>query len=81
MRDVHGLAMAVMEFEVKETYGPDGLNNLTEILQAVKYLTDVDPEVRGDPRNAMSGLRNHDLQRLISRTDILSKKLALMEKS
>lgn len=81
LRDVHGLAMAVMESEVKETYGPDGLNNLTEILQAVKYLTDVDPEVRGDPRNAMSGLRNHDLQRLISRTDILSKKLALMEKS
>ena len=79
LRDVHGHAMDVMESEVKGSYGSDGLKKLAEILQAVKYLTDVDPEFRGDPRNAISGLQRYDLQRLISRTDILSKQLALLE--
>ena len=80
LRDVHGHAMNVMESEVKGTYGSDGQNKLAEILQAAKCLTDVDPEFRGDPRNAVSGLQRYDLQRLISRTDILSKEFALMEK-
>lgn len=80
LRDVHGQAMAVMDAEVLSTYGDAGRDNLTEILQAVRDLTNVDPELRGDRRNIVSGLQNHDLQRLISRTDILSKKLALLEK-
>ena len=80
LRGVHGDAMTEMESQVEATYGPNGIKNLQEILLAVKYLTDVDPEVRGDPRNFMSGLQSYDLQRLISRTDVLSKKTALMEK-
>ena len=81
LRDVHGQAMAVMDAEVEQTYGAQGLERLDEILKSVRHLTDVDPNVRGDPRNATSGLQSYDLQRLISRTDILSKKLALAERS
>tara|TARA_R110000850_G_scaffold42162_2_gene108468 strand:+ start:4858 stop:5964 length:1107 start_codon:yes stop_codon:yes gene_type:complete len=81
LRDVHGHAMADMDAEVLGTYGKEGYDRLSEILQAVRYLTDVNPESRGDPRNNTSGLQKHDLQRLISRTDILSKKIALLEKT
>ncbi len=81
LRDVHGHAMTVMESQVETTYGQDCLKCLAEILQAVKHLTDVDPQVRGDPRNSAKGLKRHDLQRLISRTDILTKKFAILEKS
>lgn len=80
LRDVHGQAMTVMDTEVLSAYGEDGHSHLSQILQAVRYLTNVDPELRGDPRNKISGLQNCDLQRLISRTDILSKKLLLLEK-
>lgn len=61
LRDVHGQAMTVMDAEVLSTYGDDGHGHLSEILQAVRYLTNVDPELRGDPRNTKSGLHNSDL--------------------
>lgn len=80
LRDVHGEAMAVMESEVRQYCGNEGFERLEEILKAVRYLTDVDPDLRGDPRNALSGLQSYDLQRLISRTDLLSKKLGLLER-
>jgi len=80
LRDIHGQAMTVMDAEVLNTYGGDDHDRLSEILQVVRYLTDVDPDRRGDPRNKRSGLQSYDLQRLISRTDILTKKLTLLEK-
>ncbi|MEO1700628.1 MAG: hypothetical protein AAFR71_01140 [Pseudomonadota bacterium] len=81
LRDVHGQAMADMDAEVKALYGDNRHQRLSEILQSVRHLTEVDPKLRGDPRNKTSGLQNHDLQRLISRTDLLTKKLSLLEKT
>lgn len=80
LRDVHGQAMAHMDQEVLSTYGKEGYRHLSEILQVVRYLTNVDPDLRGDPRNNRTGLQNYDLQRLISRTDVMSKKLEWLEK-
>lgn len=80
LQDVHGQAMTQMDQEVLSTYGEGGYDHLSEILQVVRYLTNVDPDLRGDPRNNRAGLQNYDLQRLISRTDVMSKKLEWLEK-
>lgn len=80
LKDVHGCAMQIMDEEVEHSYGNDGFEGLEEIRTIVRYLTEADPLLRGDPRNHAAGLRTYDLQRLISRSALLSKKLAMLDK-
>lgn len=80
LRDAHGKAMAKMKAEINQTYGEENARNLVEIIQAVMYLTEVDPTLRGDSRNLAAGRPRHDLQRLISLADLKSKRLALKDR-
>lgn len=75
LRDAHGCAMKEVEQSIVETFGTGVVDDLSEILNMIRYLTDVHPEVRGDPRNAAIGLPKCDLQRQISRCDLLAKRL------
>lgn len=81
LRDAHGEAMGLMEWQVKDSYGDIGFSKLQEICGFVRYLTEVDPDRRGDPQN---GLKKEsslcDLQRLISRTDRVARELEITEK-
>lgn len=77
LNDAHSCAMAAMDDEIRQAYGDDAVEKLSEITEAVRFLTNVDPTLRGDPKNKVAGLQMHDLQRLISRTDLLSKRFAL----
>jgi serine/threonine protein kinase len=81
LQSVHADAMKVMTDEIERSYGAAGAKQLSEITDFARNLTQIDPTKRGDPQNQFSGSNLCDLQRLISRSDILARKLSIKEKT
>lgn len=80
LRDAHGCAIQEAEKSLSEQFGHDAVTDLSEIISMIRYLTEVDPVHRGDPRNAAAGLPRPNLQRQISRCDLLAKRLRISGK-
>ena len=80
LQSVHADAMRVMNDEVERSHGVDAAKHLIEITEFTRDLTQIDPSKRGNPKNQVSGSHLCDLQRLISRSDILARKLSIKEK-
>ena len=80
LQNVHSDAMQVMSDEIIRAHGAETAKQLNEISNFARNLTQVDPSKRGDPQNQVSGSHLCDLQRLISRSDILALKLSIKEK-
>lgn len=81
LQGVHAEAMRVMDDQIETSFGSGASEQLAEITKFTRDLTQIDPQKRGDPKNSASRKDLCDLQRLISRSDIIARKLSIEERS